>query len=277
MIKNLGAVTLAIVLGATTLVAENKGPLDQVGNVVMNDGVGESILFPVAGSLEGANGTFFRSEVTLANFKDQTQEVLVEFLEQGATVPSAAVRLELEAGRFYFWENFVGTLLGRSGKLGSLSIRAVNTGSTVTDTTAQLNGFSRIWTQQPNGPGTSSMSLAAIDESDLGTINVAPAYIIGARQDVQYRTNVGIVNLASSDRVFTIEPKATFGGNPAAFTVTVPARSMQQVPLPEGTFGGVAIKITPATGGAWSAYTASVDNQSGDGWISKAQYSVRQP
>jgi hypothetical protein len=277
MIKKLAAVSFVLVLGVTTLLADSNGPLDQVANVVSSDGVGETILFPVAGSVEGINGTFFRSEVTLANFKNEDQEVLVEFLEQGATVPFTAVRLTLEAGRFYYWENFVGTFLNRNGKLGSLRIRAVNTGSTVTDTTAQLNGFSRIYTEQPNGPGTSSMALAAIDETDLGSLGLAAAYVLGARQDAQYRTNVGIVNLATVDRVFLVEPKVTFGSNPAGFTVTVPARSMQQVKLPDGTFGGVAVKITPATEGPWSAYAASVDNQSGDGWISKAQYSTRQP
>lgn len=275
MIKKLGAASLAIILGATTLLAGNR--LDPVGNIVMSDGVGDTMIFPVAGSVQGVNGTHFRTEVTLANFEEEEQEVLVEWLEQGATVPFAAVRLTLEAGRYRYWEDFVATELGRSGKLGALRVRAVNTGTTVTDTNARINGFSRIWTQQPNGPGTSSMALAPIDETDLGTINTATAFVLGLRQDVQYRTNVGIVNLATVDRIFTVEPRVTFGGNPAAFTVTVPARSMQQVNLPEGNFGGVALRITPSAAGAWSAYGASVDNQSGDGWISKAQYSVRQP
>lgn len=276
MIKKLGALSLAIVLGATALSA-GSNRLDPVGNIVISDGAGDTIIFPVAGSVQGANGTFFRSEVTLANYKDQEQEVLVEWLEQGATVPFAPVRLTLEAGRYRYWEDFVATEVARSGKLGALRIRAVNTGTTVTDTTARLNGFSRIWTQQPNGPGTSSMSLPAIDETDLGTINTATAFVIGLRQDAQYRTNVGIVNLSTVDRTFTVEPRVTFGGNPAAFTVTVPARAMQQINLPEGNFGGVALRITPSAAGAWSAYGASVDNQSGDGWISKAEYSVRQP
>ena len=45
--------------------------------IVKDDGVGSTLIFPIVGSVEGANDTHFRSEITLVNFKDSTQELLV--------------------------------------------------------------------------------------------------------------------------------------------------------------------------------------------------------
>ena len=265
MIRKIAVVTLALLCSTAAFA------------IVKDDSVGSTLVFPIVGSVEGANDTRFRSEITLVNFKDTTQELLVEFLERGATVPFAEHRIEIEGRKFRFWNDFVASEIAREGKLGALRVRAVNAGTTVTDTSARINGFSRIWTEQPNGPGTSSMSLPAVAVDDLSA-SVEAAYIVGARQNTQYRTNVGIVNLVNADRVFTVEiaPSAV-GVTAPPMTITVPANSMMQVPLPEGSFEGLMLKITPAAAGAWSAYSASVDNQSGDGWIARAQYSTDIP
>lgn len=274
MFKHFAVIT-AVALVAGAAVADT--PLPRLEpNVVFSEGVGGSFLFPVAGSVEGANGAHFRSEVTLVNFKNEPQEVIVEFLPQGAAAPTVH-RVEIEGRRFRFWEDFVATEIGRPGILGALTFRAVVTGTTISDASARLDAFSRIWTQIPGTNGTTSMSLPAIDAAGLTAPNLESAFIIGLRQDAQYRTNVGIVNLENFDRTFTVEATNTFPSRPVpAFSVTVRARSMRQVSLPEGHFGGLVFRITPTSAGAWSAYAASVDNFSGDGWVSQAQYSTRQ-
>jgi hypothetical protein len=270
--KSVVLAAVAATLLAGTALADGTLPGRPASNVVFEDGVGTSFLIPVAGSVEGANGTYFRSEVTLVNFKNGLQEVLVEFMPQGSSTPIVH-RLDLEPRKFKFWHDFVGTELGYPGVLGALRFRAVIAGTTNIDTTALLNGFSRIWTQIPGSAGTSSMSLPAIVDADLAGLEAA--YVIGLRQDAQYRTNTGIVNLEGFDRTFLVEP-LTSAQPAASFTVTVPARSMRQVPIPPGDFGGVVLRITPTSEGSWSAYGASVDNVSGDGWVSKAQYSTPQ-
>ena len=277
MTRKLAALGTVLLMFAASAFADSQGRLAPQPNIIFEQGVGDTFVFPVAGNVEGVNRTHFRSEVTLANYKGQDQEVLVEFLEQGATVPYEAQRILLEAGRFYFWEDFVGTMIVRPGKLGAIIVRAVIAGTTVTDNSAQINGFSRIWTWQPDGPGTSSMALEAIREDNLGSTGTgtAPASILGLRQDTQYRANVGVVNLAANDRVFTVRIVGSRLADPITLTVPVPARSMQQVALPEGNFGALSLTITPSSTGAWTAYGASVDNQSGDGWVSNAIYPTR--
>lgn len=272
MLKRTAVIMLLAAL--TAMAGFAQGRVDIQPEVFSTEGVRDAFLFPVTGSVEGANGTRFRSEITLVNFRAQDQEVLIEFLEQGGA--AASQHLTLEAGKFYSWDDFVATVIGRTERLGALRVRGVYAGTTVTDPAAQLNGFSRIWTPQPNGPGTSSLSISPIAENDLTNGDMA-AWIFGMRQDEQYRVNVGIVNLANYERNFTVDVRVSSGTDPAPFTVKVPARALEQVRIPEGTFRTIGIRVTPELAGAWSAYGASVDNQSGDGWVSKAQYPIRQP
>ena len=270
---------LAASLVAGAALADGRLPGPAQPEVVFEDGVGASFLFPVAGSVDGVNGARFRTEVTIVNFKDDTQEVLVEFLPRGGSAPSVH-RIILDGRKFRFWDDFVATELGRPGLLGALTFRAVFTGTTVSDDTARLNAFARIWTQIPDSNGTSSISLPAVFDADLGLPGDAleSAFIIGLRQDAQYRTNIGIVNLENFDRTFRVEPSNSVPSNPApSFNVLVRARSMDQVAMPAGYFGGVTFKVTPLEAGRWSAYAASVDNYSGDGWVSRAQYSTPRP
>jgi hypothetical protein len=87
------------------------------------------------------------------------------------------------------------------------------------------------------------------------------------RHDTAYRANVGIVNLDESPKTFTVAIIGTAGNT--QFQVTVDGISMKQVPVPAGNYGNVLVAVTPTANGFWwSAYAASVDNITGDGWVS---------
>ena len=77
------------------------------------------------------------------------------------------------------------------------------------------------------------------------------------------------MNLDSVAHTWTVTINGLHGTG--TFSVTVDPVSMKQVPLPAGTYGDLIVSIsTTATGFWWSAYGASVDNISGDGWVSHA-------
>ena len=270
--RNLAVIAVLFSVAVATPSAWAAGPLRVEPNIVFHQGAGDSFVFPVAGSVEGVNGTHFRSDVTLVNFSPEPQEVIVEFLD-GTPTP-ATVRMTLDASSFRIFDDFVTGVMNRPGILGVLRFRAVETGTDTTDTAARVNGYSRIWTPAPGTNGTTSISLPAVSGSGL-TSN-ASAYIIGLRQTNQYRTNIGIVNLENVDRVFEVVPTSTSGADPDAFTVTVPANSLRQINLQAGEWEGVVVRITPTTAGSWTAYGASVDNVTGDGWVSLAEHSTRQ-
>src|SRR5947208_8710498 len=79
-------------------------------------------IIPAAGSTAGANGTFFRSDVTLINYATTAEDVIALFWPAGQSTPpstSAGVRLTLPASHATTYIDFVATVLGKSG-LGAI-------------------------------------------------------------------------------------------------------------------------------------------------------------
>ena len=255
-----------------TLEATAVGPGIPGTDVISVDGGRDSFLIAAMGSLAGAGGTFFRSDLTLVNFRTAPQDVLIYWLPRGETgsITVPVGRLTIPASAFVFYEDFVARTLQRTG-LGALRVRSVETGTEVGDLNARVDGFSRIWTTIPGSTtgGTVSQPFPSVYDLDLGP-TTEPGFILGMRHDAAYRSNVGIVNFQSTQRTFTINVSGTVAST--SFTVTVPAQSMNQFAVPTGTYGHVLVSIVPAEVGLWSAYGSTVDNITGDGWTSKAQY-----
>jgi hypothetical protein len=136
------------------------------------------------------------------------------------------------------------------------------------DTSAKLDGSSRLWTPSPGTGGTTSMSFPPV--SLLDSLGSLTAFALGLRQDASYRTNVGIVNLdTTSAHAWTVSVMGT--GRTGSFTLSVPACGMMQVAVPAGDYGHMFLTFkADASGFWWSAYAASVDNVTGDGWVSHA-------
>lgn len=232
--------------------------------IVSVDWTKESFIIPAVGNVQGANGTFFRSDVTIANHRSVAQIVSVGFLQRGVNNGSSSVQnFSIGANITSFETDFVGRILGKSGVLGTLLVVA-RTATGDIDTAAQIDGFSRIWTPQPGSSGTVSQAFESIDIQD----NLATSYGYGLRQDESFRTNVGLVNLYDTPNVFTIAIVGVSGSN--SFTQTVQPYSMEQPSFPAGIYGDCYIRITSGSTNFnwWSAYGTSVDNVTGDGWVS---------
>src|SRR5437763_5563805 len=79
-------------------------------------------VIPAAGSVAGANGTFFRSDVTLINYASTAEDVVALFWPNGQSTPpsaSAGVKLTLPPSRAVTYVDFVATVLNKSG-LGAI-------------------------------------------------------------------------------------------------------------------------------------------------------------
>jgi len=238
--------------------------------VIGLDAADSAFLFPSAGSVQGAGGTFFRSDVMIANHRSATQNIHIGWIAQGVDNSSRPVQaFVLDPNKPYILSKFVSDTLHESG-LGAVLVLGV-TGTGDSDTNATIDGFSRIYTNQPGSQGTVSLSFPSVSIFD--SLGNAFAYALGMRHDGGYRCNVGIVNLDSAAHTWTVGVNGFGATN--SFTVTVDAISMKQVPIvapPTGkTYGDLLLSIQPdATGFFWSAYAASVDNITGDGWVSHA-------
>jgi hypothetical protein len=222
------------------------------------------LLVAGAGSVAGANGTFFHSDITVLNYRTAAQDVAFQWLPAGATASPDRVIVTIPAASGIISEDFVATQLHTSG-LGSILITGIQADGSL-DPNALLYATERVWTPQPGTSGTVSQTLPVIATRD---INLLRATILGQRIDSRYRTNVGIVNLDNVERQFQVV-QTTEGGT-STLTVTVPAMSMQQVPLPNFPTTALQIAVQPVTAinpALWMAYGSSVDNVTGDSWSS---------
>lgn len=237
------------------------------GRVVAVDWGLPAFLIPAAGSLAGGGGTFFRSDVTLVNYADDDQQVLVFWLPRGADGRNQPFfRTTIPEGAPITVRDFVNEL-GLSG-LGALLFVGVLPDTTTPDEDALIHGFSRIWTPQPGSTGTVSQPFSS-QNADM-MLDEAEAVTIGLQQDGSFRTNAGIVNMGTSTRSFTVNLIGETGTT--QFTMTLPPLSMQQTALPAGNWGAVTLIFRPDGDDldGWAAYGTSVDNVTGDGWVSSA-------
>lgn len=235
-------------------------------SVVQPLGTGFQLLIPAAGSTPGANNTFFRSDISIVNLRDATQTVSLQWIPQAGTGQSVVRFIDIPARSGLRSADFVSEVLGQSG-LGSIIVTGTNVGQP--DTGARLFVSSRIWTPQPGTTGTTSQSFEAIP---VASINTPAAVFFGASgQDnpVNYRVNVGIVNLdPANTQTFTVSVPSALIDPPLVRTVTLPPSSMTQINLGSGFPGSTQIQIRNGTTGTssnqWTAYVSTVDNVTGD-------------
>jgi len=231
-----------------------------------------TFFFPAAGSLAGAGGTFFRSDVTLVNYGAVPENVLVGFWPAGTSNPPSTTApntkiITIAPNQSTRFTDFVANVMGTSG-LGALVFIPVI--GTSVDANAAIDGFSRIYTKQPGSEGTVSQPFEAIDVFTLTTqIEVVS---LGMQHDTAFRTNFGILNSDPVPHTYTV----TCIGDRAqtTATVTVPAFGMIQQAVPAGDYGALSVVFTltdPGTSNlAWLAFASTTDNITGDGWVSVA-------
>lgn len=243
-------------------------------NVIEYETADSAFLIPAAGSVAGSNGTFFRSDVTLGNFNSTSQNIGVGFMVAGRDNSTAPLTFfTIPANSIVSINDFVATTLHTSG-LGGLLFIAYNASGTAVDDNAFIDGFSRIWTPQANTAGTpfagGSVSQSFPAVSLLDSADDFTAFALGLRADSSFRTNAGIVNLDSVAHTWTVASI----NNGQSMQVTVQPFSLSQPGVPisfAGSGGNLSLTYdVTGTGFFWSAYASSVDNVTGDGWVSRA-------
>ena len=223
-------------------------------------------LLPAAGSIQGANGTFFRSDVAIWNFRAEPQRLQMKWMPQGVTgngIPPVEITIPAYSG--IQDPDFTANVLHQQGVLGAIFFLALRADGTL-DGNAKLSIQSRIYTPQADSRGYSSQSFDAIRITQIAGEN---RVITNQRNDFRYRMNVGIVNL-DTENPHTWQ----LVSDNAVTSITVPPFSMHQVSIPRFNNDTTVplVKIIGNGGGQtkWVAYGSSVDNVSGDGWTSLA-------
>jgi hypothetical protein len=238
------------------------GAVIETKNVVATRGGGAQLVIPAAGSVPGANGTYFRSEINLLNYTNRTQRVQLQWLPQGFSpdlFPPVTIMMNPMSG--ISSQDFVPEVLQIPSGFGAILVTGVSSNGLL-DSSARLFATDRIWTNQPGSTGTVSQTFNVQLTLDVSNSTLS---IIGLRRDSQYRLNIGIVNLASTPQKFQVTTNA---GDTAA--LTVPGLSTQQFNFP-GSNTNLQVIVTNVTDSStrstnWVAYGSSVDNVTGDSW-----------
>lgn len=237
------------------------------GQLVTQRAGTSQLLIAAAGSVAGAGGTFFRSDINIINYRDVDQKVRFLWMPQG--VPGATqtpIDITIAKASGIGSEGFVASILEKSG-LGSILVTAINADNSF-DPNGRLHATSRIWSNQPGlSLGTVSQTFPIISLNDINTPQLV---ILGQRRDDRYRTNLGLVNLYPSEQTFQIEVRAD--NRTELQNVVVPGLSMQQIPLTGPPAAVLQIRVTNVSTAVrssnWIAYGSSVDNITGDSWSS---------
>ena len=160
------------------------------------------MVFPSVGSLPGANGTYWRSDLTLHNPFKERMPLGLRYVSGDARIDRAVTIL---AGQSLRWEDVVRSLFGAPEGSGMLWI----------EYRGQHPPVARIKTYDAahNAQGSVDPPLSMRDSATAGTEN-ADLTIVGIPGGTQRRVNIGIVNV---------------GKIPATFRITVRTRTGQQI------------------------------------------------
>ena len=160
----------------------------------------QQFLIPAAGAQAGNGGTFFRSDITIVNYRTADQRIRLQWLPQDVSGGGgAAVEIDHRRDLGHRQRRLrdqrdaeVGTR--RDPRHRDRRQRPTGLGRAARRHVAHLDSAA-------GDGGTTSQSLPSIATIDISSSTVS---ILGARRDSRYRTNVGIVNLSADVQTFQV-------------------------------------------------------------------------
>jgi hypothetical protein len=236
---------------------------------------GSAYVIPVAGRVAGANGTFFRSDVSVQNFQSTPLTVQALFVESGFSAPDNVFPLKSNAlpdGEVTIAPGgsvrLVDLLNGYRGRTDGIVGAIVLAGS------APFAVTSRSYTGGDGGTvGQTVLPIRDFLESATGNTNApSSAYIPGLISNDRFRSNIGFVAAADSEAML-IDILVRNGGGVVVGqrSFLVPSGTAQHMQFTVRSFVGSAFDIGSAEvritsgDGSVAPYASVVDNRTGDG------------
>jgi PKD repeat protein len=218
---------------------------------------GNELFIPVVGRAPGANGTFWRSDVTIFNYRGVAIGINVRYLAGGADNRNAPSHvLTIPAGNTVTVSDVLSTF-GLTSGTGALQLFWLFSGGAPAVT-------SRTYTTVTGG-GTYGQSIDPL--SAQGFDSVVP----GLRSDGGYRSNLGFVNSGDSQIRASVTLLSSSGQTLGSAAVTLPPKSQMQTSVAAlfpsvstGSLGSFTLRAHTNDAPTLSAYGSIVDNGSGD-------------
>jgi hypothetical protein len=222
-------------------------------------------VFPIVGRAPGANGTFFRTDLSLLNLSAQSTSVVLEFYPAGpagGSAPSAIATVALDG---HEQETLFGDALQNLFGIGD------GVGAVRVISPQHIHAVARIYNDQRTvGDGTFSQFVPSQPGSQNRTSGALPMLANApAATGAGYRTNIGWFNAGPNQVSVTWTLHSANGTVLATSTRVVEPRAAQQMGLADifGTSTPLEngyVRFT-TTGGPLYVYASIVDNVNGDG------------
>jgi|GEM_PF-1302478 len=222
--------------------------------------VSRELVVPAVARIPGAEGTFWRSDVTFFNPTSNTMTLVVHLVYSDVDNRGARGRvITLHPGRSETILDVVDWLEAGNSR-GALQI-ASSGGSGGGPVVS-----SRTYTTRPSDGGTFGQFVGAVETNQF----TSETTVTGLRSDAFYRTNIGIVSSSNEEvRVqLTLHDASSQIGTAV---VTVLPKSHRQLPLAglfpsvnTATLGSFTVRAATQAGQSLYLYGSTIDNRSGD-------------
>ena len=204
-----------------------------------------ALVIPAVGRSPGANGTFWRSDVTLFNPNADAISITLRFNGTSKT-------LSLGARDTQVLDDILSSYGQTSGSNALYVSWSASTGPVVT---------SRTYTSVETG-GTYGQSIDPI------ALLSGSAHVPGLRNDSSFRSNIGFLNGGNEGETFTVVVLSPFGSELARTTLTMNAKEQRQYSVsslfPNVNASNFTLSVQGDDNAQLFTYGSMVDNASGD-------------
>jgi sugar lactone lactonase YvrE len=208
------------------------------------------------GSIPGANNTFFRSMLVLANRNTSEATVHLTYTERLATSPAAEMTLTIAANATQTFNDLAVQIFNRPGTAGWVSLSS----------DVPVTAWARTYNDRGTA-GTYGQFIPAFSASDL-----APSggvVLSGVTESPAYRTNFGAVNVSSSPmtlHVKAVRDDGSLAGEKSYSLAATQSIFIGRILLDLGVTdgGSMYLLVTPSIPNAAYAWVSYVDNRSSD-------------
>ena len=244
---------------------------------------GQPMLIPIAGTVRGANDTFFRTGAGVVNAGNTTSSATFLYRDRSGSTLSRT--LTLAAGEAYETNDLLGTLFGIPDQAIGHVVVTPASGRWVVNTRTYTTSPGSSSTYGSASPTLSlSSSIGRGESRRFGAIEDAAAETIGARMGTTYRTNLGLIETSGAAATVRVTMQYAY---PASTTVTARGAVSRDYTLPPngflllnrisnelmgetvrngiGDLTGLVLDMLVMDGeGRVATFTSSVDNGTGD-------------
>jgi hypothetical protein len=240
--------------------------LNDIGWFAGSSGPTTTYLLPSSAHVNGQNGSFFSTDLSLANRGGTDANLTLRFLghdRDGTTGPQQL--RALAANKAVTYADILASIFGVN------ATDAQNYGAIlITADSASLKVLGQTSTPPPNGVGTFGQSVPAQSANDFVTPG-SPKALIALREDSAFRTNAVLANATTSSVIVTLTLLAADGSTLGTTTRTLLPLGMTQVNNVVtalgalfGTTNAVLVVSTTTPGAQISTYASAIDNSTND-------------